>query len=351
MSSDRSTMAPQIVEEASDWFVQMREPAVSAEDQVAFTQWLRASPVHVGAYLEIARMWGDAAHLPPDIDLTATRPSNILPLRVAEAARTAGPIDHSNRRTPRRVAIATSLFALCVAATGTWWYADRGSATYASDIGEQRLITLADGSTVKLDSRSRLSVRLTRQVREIELLAGQALFDVAHDSKRPFIVRTGDVFIRAVGTQFDVNRRLSGTVVTVVEGRVRLGMSGQDTTSVISDSAVTTDGASAVLLSAGEQVKIARTGGIDPPAKANTAAATSWVQQELVFDGLPLSDVIEEFNRYSRIPLVLTDTSLGTLRVNAVFHTTNPDSLLRFVSRLQNVRIERSEQEIRISKQ
>jgi transmembrane sensor len=348
-------MAPQIVEEASRWFVLMREPSVSAEEQVAFTQWLRASPVHVGAYLEIARLWGDAAHLGPDIDLTADQPSNILPLRVADAARTAGPIDRSQRRAPRRIAVAASLFALCVAAAGAWWYADRGSVTYASDIGEQRLITLADGSTVKLDSRSRLSVRLTPQVRQIELVAGQALFDVAHDSQRPFIVRTGEVVIRAVGTQFDVNRRLSGTVVTVVEGRIRLGMAEHDTTSPMSGpvfgSVSTANAAGGVFLSAGEQVRIARTGDIEQPARANTAAATSWVQQELVFDGLPLSDVIEEFNRYSRIPLVLSDASLGAFRVNAVFHTTNPDSLLRFVARFKDVRIERSEREIRISKQ
>ncbi len=71
MPPDRFSIPPQIMDEASGWFVLMREPSVLVEDQEAFAQWLRASPVHVGAYLEIARLWGDAAHLGPDINLAA----------------------------------------------------------------------------------------------------------------------------------------------------------------------------------------------------------------------------------------------------------------------------------------
>lgn len=103
------------------------------------------------------------------------------------------------------------------------------------------------------------------------------------------------------------------------------------------------------LLGAGEQATIDRTGvAIEP--KANIAAATSWLHRELVFQGSPLSQVIQEFNRYSDTPIVLGDPSLGDLRINAVFHTTDPASLLRFLSQLEGVEVQRSTSEIKIAR-
>ncbi len=97
-------------------------------------------------------------------------------------------------------------------------------------------------------------------------------------------------------------------------------------------------------------MRIATSGAMRRSEKANTAAAVSWLQQELTFEDQPLTDVLEEFNRYSRTPIVLADPTLGNMRINAVFHTTNPDSLLRFISRYDNVQIERSDDEIRITR-
>lgn len=102
--------------------------------------------------------------------------------------------------------------------------------------------------------------------------------------------------------------------------------------------------------SAGEQVRVAQNGAMERTTTANAEAAISWLQHELRFDDQPLSDVVEEFNRYARTPIVLVDPSLENLRINAVFHTTNPDSLLRFVSRFDGVRVEKTQKEIRIDK-
>src|SRR5262249_16375553 len=103
-------------------------------------------------------------------------------------------------------------------------------------------------------------------------------------------------------------------------------------------------------VSAGEQLRVGRNGAIPRAERTDTSAAISWLQQELRFDGQPLSDVLEEFNRYSHVPIVLSDAELGDLRVNAVFHTTNPGSLLRYVARLEGVQVERTDTEIRISR-
>ena len=103
-----------------------------------------------------------------------------------------------------------------------------------------------------------------------------------------------------------------------------------------------------VSVSAGEQATLDHRGEISLRPNVNVAALTSWLQQELIFQDTPLGGVIEEFNRYSPMPIILVDASLGTLRLNAVFHTTNPVSLLSFVSRLDGIKIERSKDEIKI---
>jgi transmembrane sensor len=325
----RSAVPPQIIDEATEWFVAMRELDTSTEEREAFAEWLRASPVHVGAYLEIARLWTDASHIDRGftLDLNEGLPPNVIPLPAERTVRDKR--DSSRATRPRRLAIAwVASLLLALIAGGMWLYANRPP-TYVTGIGEQRTITLDDGSIVRLNSRSRVEVRMSPRQRQIELVDGQALFEVAHDPSRPFTVQSGPSTIRAIGTQFDVNRRQSGTTVTVIEGRVRLG---------------------ATPLSAGEQLRVATSGALEKITKPNTAAAISWLQQELIFEGQPLSDVVEEFNRYTRTPIVLNDRSLGELRINAVFHSTSPDSLLRFISRYDTVQVQRTGKEIRIVK-
>jgi transmembrane sensor len=385
MAQRRSTTPPQIIDEASQWFITMRELSVSAEDRAAFADWLRASPVHVGTYMEVARLWADAARISPDVatNLDDVPPPNVVAIREGRdsarhpkpaATGVEGAPPRGGGRRMRWFAVAASLVLLSGASLFAWRLF--GADTYSTDIGEQRVLTLADHSIVRLNSRSKLTVRMTRERREFELREGQALFEVAHDSAKPFIVKSGNIQVRAVGTQFDVNRKRSGTVVTVVEGRVKVDAvplsalsqlfssppknahgalrvdrapSGQVSASSGRAGSVETD-LEEVFVSAGEQLRVSRDGALPQAEKTDAAAAISWLQQELRFDGQPLSDVLEEFNRYSHVPIVLNDAALGDLRVNAVFHTTNPDSLLHYVAGLQGVQVERADTEIRISR-
>ncbi|MGH8209258.1 MAG: FecR family protein [Steroidobacteraceae bacterium] len=384
MSRDRTPVAPQIIDEAAQWFVSMREPSASKENCAAFTDWLRTSPVHVRVYLEIAKLWGDSARIGPEFsaDVIADRARNVVPLKqgsdlphltisdsqslvMAAQRESSAPSEDGGARLglgamvlSRRFAIAASLLTVFLAGGSAWWHLTFAR-TYVTDVGEQRMITLEDGSIVKLNSRSRFAVRMSARKRQVDILVGEALFQVAHDTVRPFIVKSGAITIRAVGTQFDVNRTRFATVVTVVEGRVQVraplppGPSVQPPSaqgvgsSGVKDSNLEPS-AAAILLSAGEQASVDMRGTLARSPKANVAAATSWLQQELIFEGESLSTVIEEFNRYSRTPIVLSDPSLANMRINAVFHTTSPESLLRFVTRLDGIAVERSEGEIRI---
>src|SRR5262249_33751548 len=146
--------------------------------------------------------------------------ANIVPLREAHVAATEIPTQ-SPRRLRRTLAASILLTALGVLA---WYgYDTHIRNVYTTGIGEQHRITLADGSIVELNAQSKIRVRYKDRRRDVELLDGQALFQVAHDTTRPFIVHTDSTNIRAVGTQFDVYRKSTGTVVTVLEGTVAVG--------------------------------------------------------------------------------------------------------------------------------
>jgi len=207
MSDKHPPIASEIIEQASEWFVTLREASASADTRTAFAEWLRLSPVHVRAYLEVAELWVDAAHVrhdliaDPDSSLASTDSpaSNVVQLSAASAPPNAG---HSRRigrvRTRSRALLAASFVAALVLAAGFITRQMLGAPTYAADVGEQRVITLEDGSIVRLNSRSRVRVQFSKPLREIDLLEGQALFQVAKDSTRPFIVHSGDLAVRAV---------------------------------------------------------------------------------------------------------------------------------------------------------
>jgi transmembrane sensor len=192
-----------------------------------------------------------------------------------------------------------------------------------------------DGSTVELNARSAVRVRLTERRRDVTLIEGQALFRVAKDQRRPFVVRAGDAQVRAVGTEFDVYKKQVATVVTVVEGRVETyGGSGSA-------------GAAAIVLSAGEQLTVLPHS-VTRPTHIDTVAATAWVQQRLIFEETPLSDVAEEFNRYNRRPLAVDDRELQNLKISGVYSSTDPTSLINFLRSQTSIRIIETEDQVRI---
>jgi transmembrane sensor len=245
-------------------------------------------------------------------------------------------------RSLRRYAIAASIGLLCVAA-GVFGWSQRGPA-YATDIGEQRKLKLPDGSLVELNSRSRIRVRYSQTARIIDLLEGQALFQVYKDVQRPFLVRSDTAQVRAIGTQFDVYRKSTGTIVTVVEGKVAVFSSSPPPLRGGGER----EGASsnAIPLAAGEQL-ILSPDKPSRPTRTNVTAATSWTRGQLMFKSTPLSAVVEEFNRYNTRRLVLRD-SVEDFPITAVFSSTDPRALVEFLKGEAGVSVETSSDEILI---
>jgi transmembrane sensor len=374
----RSTFNTQIYEEACEWFIECRAGDLDNAARAEFDRWLRKSSEHQGAYLEIAAIWNEGPTLDPanrwDLDKliaqAAEDPANIIAWeRTRSTSHTSQSLpDRTEANEPttaailpgrrRPLAIAASIL-LATAAFATYILMSGG--VYATALGEQRSLALSDGSTVELNSLSRIRIRYGEHDRTVDLLQGQALFHVAKDTTRPFIVDIGQTRVRAVGTQFDVYRKTDGTIVTVVEGRVAILKEGHPSGPKpegkrgLRDSAPGTEvadfaqqeGEGAIFLTAGEQITVS-------PKTArktlhpNLAGATSWTQRQLVFDSASFADVAEEFNRYNERKLVINASALDTLHISGVFSSTDPASLIRFLRDRPGLRVTETPTEIRV---
>jgi len=396
------TRNKQIYEEAAEWLVELRVGDKDAAARQRLDAWFRESPQHIRAFLELSSIWEEGGD--PDLDrdnsaevliARARASTNVIALEGEGAGARGQGSDHvhphySNKPVSRSLALArffswpsvalASVVLACLVgglvALNVYW-----NSVYSTGMGEQRTVHLADGSTVELNSKSRIRVLLSEHERDVDLIEGQALFHVAKDHTRPFIVSVDGMRVRAVGTQFDVYRKSSGTVVTVVEGRVavyaqklsspalpfdegegnpkslmtnanssppipRQQLEGEGPTARAGGEAASWP---AVFVSTGEQVTMSDQAAPEP-RRADVRAATGWTKRELVFDMTPLSEVALEFNRYNAEKLIVSDPTLEGFHVTGIFSSTDSASLLRFLRAQRGVEVVEAGKEIRISK-
>lgn len=346
--------------DAAQWFVEFRDGAMDAQRREMFDAWLRTSPEHIRAYLEVSAFWADVpeAFVGRDIDVeaivAAAREEDgvVVPLEGGPIRAAANNSTAERRGTNVRRAVALAACLLISVMIGvSWMWAHRG-VEYQTDIGEQRSIVLSDGSTMDLNARSRVQIRFEADVRNVRLLEGQALFKVAKDASRPFIVDTGSSRVRAVGTQFDVYRRNSATTVTVVEGRVAIlapaevsqrALAAREQVRVERGDATN----ASVEVAAGEQVKVAA-GEISAPVPTNADFATAWTRRQIILREAPLSDVVDEFNRYNRRQMTIGDPAVASVLISGVFSSRDPGALLRFLREMPMFVVDETDHEIRI---
>jgi transmembrane sensor len=340
----------QVSEEAAEWLVEFRTGDLDDRNRQAFDAWIRSSQEHLRAFLEIAAIWNEGSSLDPahTLDLETliararTEPAVVslratLPVHASTSLKAKMPPAFPRLGQRRyRLGLAASLLLVSALALLAWNPFESGTA-YATALGEQRVITLADGSTIDLNSHSRVRVKFTTAARTVQLEEGQALFRVAKNPSRPFIVKSGEAQVRAVGTQFDVDRTPSATIVTVLEGRVAVtGAPGRE-------SGTRDPG---IFLAAGEQVTVA------PritarPVPANVSAATAWTHNEVVLESAPLSEVADAFNKYSSRRLIAEDSITPQLLLSGRF-TTDPNFIIQYLKARPDISVVESDREIRI---
>jgi transmembrane sensor len=354
----------QIAAEAADWFARLQEPAQQPALREDFALWLLSSPTHVDEFLAITRVWGDldlasgdiysveslvaAARTDPDntnvVPLDESRPVGFHTASPQPAAAPPMRRPRAVLRTAACVAV-LALGGLAFFAMHTW----RGPSHIRTAIGEQRALTLADGSIVHLNTNSDVTVDIGPRARHIHLLSGEARFDVAQDRSRPFFVDTPQATVRAVGTIFNVRAADTATAVTVVEGRVEVvahtdTLDGYDSQGGQSVTPASTQEQRlphrSTLLGEGERAAVTAAGRIVPNVGPPVESVLAWSDQRLVFREQSLVDVLAEFNRYQKHPIRIADPSLAALTISGTFTTNDTASLLQYLEKYHDVILE-----------
>lgn len=310
-----------IDDRAAEWSDVLRHRGGDPALRGAFEAWCAADPANAAAFARI-----DTAHRLARSTRGSARTRVLL-------RQTHARIAARRQRRQRYTAIAAGLAAAALIATSLIAphritglteqvrYALAGERLLQTGIGERRRARLADGSTLTLNTASRAVVAYRDGQREVRLLSGQALFEVARDPERPFVVIAGERSVTALGTTFDVRRRDDTLDVLLIEGRVAI----RDVAPLRPAPGPAASAPSAlplnepVVLAPGQRLHIS--GQTQRIEQADVARATSWRQGHLIFHGDRLEQVLAEVNRYRSKPLRLTDPALGDLRISGVVNT------------------------------
>lgn len=302
------------LDEAAFWRVRHDRDDMTAAERAAFDRWLAASPANETAWQATSALWGifdDAG----DPHLEAMR----------AAARKARP---TPRVWLRPVAAALALVAVPAAIIGFAEFRTVGVGNvdritrhiqYETQLGERATATLADGTMVTLDSGTALEVRLERTSRRVQLRRGQALFEVAKDKHRPFVVQAGRSAITALGTVFNVKVASTNLHVVLVEGRVAVN-------------ATASARSAAVVLTPGQE--LLATGGLVRVRAIDAAAALLWRKGLIELDRVTLTDAVSRLNEASARPLRIVDPSVGTMRVSGVYRTGSPEGFVAAIAQI-----------------
>ena len=284
-------------DEAVEWWVRLDGAESDSETRRRFDQWLSTSVQHRKAFDEICGFWGELSALQNNAD---TQDRFFQP----------------RLRTLGLGLAACMLLALLLGPLSVLWNAD-----YRTGAGETRSVRLADGSLVKLAGASALAVDITSEYRRLRLLQGEAWFQVFPDPTRPFQVKAGGGTVTALGTAFDIRHTLRDIQVTVTEHTVALDLENADAESP------------PLTLTTGQQIRYSKLRPIGAIRSVDINAATAWRRGSLVFENLPLAEVVEELNRYHTGQILVAGSALGQRRVNGVFSTDDP---LTALSTLEN---------------
>lgn len=311
---------------AAFWSVRLANVPSDA-DLAAFEAWIAENPLHLQIFTqaeETLSLIGDHSAGP---ELLAMRRDALERARQGHRQRWLGGVTLDRRQ---MAVAAAGLVAL--PAGLTWWLMRKPAGEMlTTGVGEQRTVTLADGTRVTMDAMSQVRVDYSRELRLLELMSGRAFFAVAKDVNRPLRVRAGSRAVTALGTAFSVEREAKGMLVTLVEGRV----------------AVTDPRANAPIemipqqaLHLSDQAAPVLTSNID------SGRALAWRDGQVVFDDVDLAAAVARMNTYSRLPIVIDEAKLGNLRISGVFTAGDSVSFAEAMQAYFDLKVSRSDKAI-----
>jgi len=292
--------------QAAEWFVRLRADDCAVTERQAFELWLAEDEGNRREYDAVHRLWDELDGLAPSFRETAP----------AAAVRGKSP--------PRQAWAVAAMVVLVLG--GLLFFLLHEPGVYRTAKGEQQSVQLADGTIIHLNSDTALQV--ADSVRAVSLRQGEALFEVYSDPARPFHVNTGAGVIRVLGTRFNVRSHAEYVRVAVLEGRVEVESSQGEKR----------------LLSAGHATAWAVGGAFTVPVESfDQRTVLAWREGKMTFDATPLSDVVEEFNRYSTSPLRLGDSGLRDMTLSGTFRIANREEFPRLLERMLPITVRQAD--------
>jgi len=273
---------------------------VTDADKAAFALWLAEDAAHTTAMDQMLDMWEDLACLKK------------MPISTG----------NGRKQAYRRGFLAASMaIAASLAFAFFLWPAAKtvnNTVLLETAIGERARHILEDNSTVTLNTNSKILVKYTQDQRSIDLVRGEAFFEVAKNPERPFEVEAGAAKVTALGTAFNILRSTAATDITVTEGVVRVTQLGQSNSRLPATE----------LLQVDEHLR-ATSGGLEPSGEVDIAERVAWQSGKLIAKEMPLRDLVEQLERYRKTRILITDADIAALTISGVFELDQPESILR----------------------
>jgi transmembrane sensor len=318
--------------QAAAWVARLHGPNRTQEVEAGLRRWLAESAEHAAAFELLTDTWEKSARL------------------------NRRPMEHTPRRGLAGFTISVSKAALAAAVVaaitviGTVLYLRTDAVVTA--VGEQRTLALEDGTRMYLNTNTRAVVRYTPEQREIELQQGEALFEVAKNPRWPFIVRSGDRQVRALGTVFLVRREDRNLAVTLMEGKV--AVSSVNARAADAPARATerveppASAGEVVMLAPGQRLTFATSepATIDRP---RLDRVTAWQRGQVAFDDTPLVDAVKEMNRYSVARLIIEDPSVAHIRISGIFRAGDSANFAGALARTYGLHVDHEAREITLS--
>jgi len=291
--------------QAADWQLRLQE---DPQAQQAFEQWLQASAEHRAAWQTMEKLWGALGEITP--------PGTVRPAPP--------PVPNSVARPFRRrwlsLAVAAGLAAVAVITAPDvtlGWRSD-----YHTGVGQTRTVQLADGSSITLSPQSALR-QVGGDARQVELIQGQAYFQVAPDPQHPFVAQAGQLSVRVLGTAFDLQLNDDSAEVALEHGQVQ----AESTRLPLSER-----------LMPGQRLKLDWPSGNVERSQLDPAQVASWRSGSLFVENQSVADIVAHLQRYTPGWIIITDPALKQRRITGVFDLQNPDRALAALAKSLGVR-------------
>ena len=347
---------------AADWAIRLDEYDLSHKERREFAEWLTASPQHIEELLNSVSTLSALDEICKESDLSvddllasASGVQNVTTLHWGE--QTPRPQTKPNVLRNKSLVLAASamigflVFSSMVLVSVIDPPASRhDQARYTTIIGEQRSIPLPDGSIVHLNTQTDIALHFRQDERVVELITGEALFDVASEPGRPFRVIANGYIAEAVGTKFNVFLDAGIVNVAVIEGvvafngnrgvRSSLPTANINIDETISSQEIETMDDGRLKLEAGHMVEVKQEIGTAELSATNQEQVTSWRERNLIFESDSLPTIIAEFNRYNRRQIILAGDDFTHQKFSGMFHADDPDAFIEFLRLYGQISVE-----------